>query len=93
MPVLRTWEQAKQILHSTRAKEDSPACSADIDVLYKSMMKTAHDVARAIDVAKPINMQDPQYNALVSDFYFGGSNILPPLLPPLINMTKTDCGV
>jgi hypothetical protein len=91
--VIRTWMQAKQVLHNARAKEDSPACSADIDVLYKSMMKTAHGVERAVDVAKSTNMQDPQYNSVVNDFYFGGSNTLPPLLPPLINMTKTDCGV
>jgi hypothetical protein len=90
---IRAWAQAKQVLHNARAKEDSPACSADIDVLYKSMMKTAHDVERAIDVAKSTNMQNPQNNSVDNDFYFGGSNFIPPLLPPLINMTKTDCGI
>ncbi|MBB5404448.1 hypothetical protein [Paraburkholderia youngii] len=90
---VRTWAQAKQVLHNAMAKKDSPACSADIDVLYKSMMKTADDVERAISVGKSTNMQDPQNNSMVSDLYVGGCNIRPPLLPPLINMTKTDCGV
>jgi len=87
---LHTWSEAKHVFESAKARNDeTPACNAEMNQLYNSMLRIGQDVQHAIETAKASNMPDPRNNSLVNDFYRTGINVL----PQLANLTRTYCGV
>lgn len=86
---LQTWAEAKAVLENAQSNGQGPACSAEASQLHDSMLRIDQGAQKAIALARANNMSDPLNNALVDDYYKQGLYVF----PPLIQLTRQDCGV